>query len=302
VTRLRRSLRTIRERLLPPQRLAFLLDYTLIFAGALIQALSMHLFFIPAQLVAGGLSGSAQLVNSLTGWPVGTMVLVGNIPLLLLGWRYLGRRRFLVRTAVAATAYSVAIDALEWLLPSGGITGDLLLNALYGGVVGGIGAGLVFRARATSGGSDILARLLDRYLGIPLSRGYLYTDGLVVFLAALAFSWEHALYAMVALYIGAAVTEFTLTGPRLFYVATIITAQPEAVAAAIMRDLQRGVTTWSGQGMYTGEARQLLLCAVSRAEVTQLKAIVHEIDSAAFLIVGQAQEVLGEGFRALRVD
>jgi hypothetical protein len=97
VTRLRRSLRPVRERLLPPERLAFLLDYTLILAGALIQALSMHLFFIPAQLVAGGLAGSAQLLNSLTGWPVGTMVLVGNIPLLLLGWRYLGRRRFLVR-------------------------------------------------------------------------------------------------------------------------------------------------------------------------------------------------------------
>lgn len=288
-----------RRRLRNVWRSRHLADYALILLGAAIQAASMHLFFIPSQLVAGGLSGWAQLLNSFTGWPVGTIVLIANIPLLIIGWRYLGRRRFLARTVVGSIAYSVILDALQILTPTRGITPDLLLNALYGGVVMGIGGGLVFRASATTGGSDIIARLLDQRFGIPLSRGYLYTDGLIVFLATLAFSWEHALYAIVGLYIGGVVTEFTLSGPRLTYVATIITTVPDKVADQIIENLERGVTAWTAQGMYTGEARHVLLCAVPRAELIQLKLIVHEIDPEAFIIIGQSQEVLGEGFRPL---
>jgi uncharacterized membrane-anchored protein YitT (DUF2179 family) len=288
-----------RRRLQNVWRSRRLADYALILLGAAIQAASMHLFFIPAQLVAGGLSGSAQLINSFTGWPIGTIVLVANLPLFVIGWRYLGRRRFLARTVVGAVTYSVVLDALQLLAPTQGLTPDLLLNALYGGVLAGIGAGLVFRASATTGGTDIIARFLDRRFGIPLSRAYLYSDGLVVFLAALAFSWEHALYAVVGLYVGGVVTELTLSGPRLTYVATIITIAPDEVAEQIMADMARGVTAWTAQGMYTGDPRHILLCAVPRAELTQLKLIVHETDPDAFIIIGQSQEVLGEGFRPL---
>ncbi len=286
-------------RIITPARWPIIRDYALILIGATVLAVSMHLFFVPSQLVAGGLSGAAQIVNSFTGWPIGTLIFIANIPLFFLGWRWLGGRRFLARTVFAAFIYSFVLDGLQLLWPGMRLTDDLLLSALYGGVVAGVGAGLVFRAQATSGGTDILARTLEKRYGIPLSRGYLYTDGLIVFLAALAFSWEHALYAVVGLYIGGVVTEVTLTGTNIMRVATIITTEPEAVAARLMTDLERGVTEWTARGMYSGLDRHVLMCAVSRSEMVTLKAIVHEIDPLAFVIIGQAQEVFGEGFRTL---
>jgi uncharacterized membrane-anchored protein YitT (DUF2179 family) len=275
-------------------------DYSLILIGTLILAVSLHVFFIPNQLVAGGLSGSAQLINSFTGWPIGTLTFLINIPLFILGWRLLGGRRFLARTVVSSLVFAVVLDGLEILWPGAQLTGDLGLNALYGGVTAGIGAGLVFRAKATSGGTDILARILERRLAMPLSQAYLFTDGLVVFLAGLAFGWERALYAVIGLYVGGVVTEITLNGSNIMRVATIITGRPEAVAERILSELERGVTNWTGRGMYTGRERHVLLCVVSRAEIVPLKSIIHEADPEAFVIIGQAQEVLGEGFRNLR--
>jgi uncharacterized membrane-anchored protein YitT (DUF2179 family) len=274
-------------------------DYALILVGAAVLAFSLHLFLIPAQLVAGGLSGAAQLINSLTGWPVGTLIFIGNIPLFVLGWKMLGGRRFLARTVFASFAFSAILDGLAWLWPNAILTDDLLLDALYGGVVAGIGAGLVFRAQATTGGTDILARILERRFSMPLSQGYLLTDGLIVLLAGLAFGWERALYSVVALYIGGAVMDVVINGSKVSRVVTIITRKPEAVAQRILHDLQRGVTEWDGRGVYTGQEKTVLLTVVGRAEIAQLKAIIHEEDAAAFVIVGQAQETLGEGFRRL---
>lgn len=275
-------------------------DYLLVIAGSVLLALSLHLFFIPHQLVAGGLSGTAQIINSFTGWPIGTVSFIINIPLFVLGWRFLGGRRFLARTVLSALVFAVALDALQLLWPDVRLTEDLALNTLYGGVTAGVAVGLIFRAKATSGGTDILARILERRFGTPLSQAYLYTDGVVVFLAGLAFGWERALYAVIGLYVGGVLVEVTLNGSNIMRVATIITTQPEDVAERILADLERGVTDWSGKGMYTGREKHLLLCAVSRAEIVQLKSLVHEADPHAFVIIGQAQEVLGEGFRPLR--
>lgn len=274
-------------------------DYLLILTGSVILAVSMHLFFIPNQLVAGGLSGTAQIINSFTGWPIGTLTFIFNIPLFILGWRYLGGRRFLARTVIASFLFSIILDGLEWLWPGVLLTDDLALNALYGGVTAGVGVGLLFRARATSGGTDILARILEKRLGMPLSQAYLYTDGLVVFVAGLAFGWERALYAVIGLYVGGVVTEVTVNGSNIMRVATIITDKPEDVATRILTVMERGVTEWTGKGMYTGRERHVLLCAVSRAEIVPLKSIIHEADPEAFVIIGKAQEVLGEGFRSL---
>jgi uncharacterized membrane-anchored protein YitT (DUF2179 family) len=275
-------------------------DYALIVFGSALLALSMHLFFIPHQLVAGGLSGTAQIINSFTGWPIGALSFVLNIPLFVVGWFYLGGYRFLARTISSALVFSLVLDGLQLFWPDMRLTDDLALNALYGGVTAGVAVGLLFRARATSGGTDILARILERRFGTPLSQAYLYTDGLVVFLAGLAFGWERALYAVIALYVGGVLVEVTLNGSNVMRVATIITSQPEAVAQRILADLERGVTDWTGRGMYTGAERHVLLCAVSRADTALLKEIIHEADPAAFVIIGQAQEVLGEGFRSLR--
>jgi uncharacterized membrane-anchored protein YitT (DUF2179 family) len=279
--------------------LSRLRDYSLILLGAVIQALAMDLFLVPGKLAAGGVSGTAQIVNRYTGWPIGLMILFFNIPLFLLGWRYLGGRRFLARSLFTVVVYSALVDALALVLPKG-LTPDPVLNALYGGVLGGIGVGLVFRGQSTSGGTDILAKLLGQWRGIPISQSYLLTDALVVLVAGLAFSWELALYALVALYVSGLATEAATEGASVVRTATIITFQPQAVADKILRDIGRGVTMWPGVGMYSGEAKQILFCAVSRAEVSQLKAIIHEADPNAFVVIGQAHEALGEGFQPLK--
>ena len=243
-------------------------DYVLILLGAVLQALSMVLFYIPGKLAAGGVSGTAQIINSFTGWPIGVMVLIFNIPLFFLGWRFLGGRRFLARTIVATVAYSTLLDGLTFFLPKDGLTPDPVLNALYGGVVGGIGVGLVFRAQGTSGGTDILARLLGRWRGIPVSQSYVLTDGLVVLWAGLAFNWELALYALVALYVSGLTTEATLEGSGVVRTATIITSQPQAVADKILSDLQRGVTMWPGVGMYSGQEQKIFFFPLPPAQLT----------------------------------
>ena len=280
--------------------LARLRDFFLVFLGALIQALSMVLFYVPGKLAAGGVSGAAQIVNRFTGWPIGVLYIAFNVPLLLLGWRYLGGRRFLARTVFAVLAYSIGIDALTLIVPATGLTADPVLNVVYGGVIGGAGVGLVFRGRGTSGGTDILARLLGRWRGIPLSQSYLITDALVVLAAGLSFGWNLALYAVVALYISGVATELVSEGVRVVRTAMIVSTRPQAVAEKIMRDLQRGVTMWPGVGMYSGQERPVLFCAVTRAEVNPLKAIIREADPDAFVVIGEAHEALGEGFKPLR--
>ncbi len=274
-------------------------DYGYILVGALLQALAMDLFLVPGRLAAGGVSGAAQIVNRYTGWPIGVMIILANIPLFFLGWRGLGGRRFMVRTVIAVVVYAVLLDGLRQFLPTG-LTADPVLNSLYGGLVGGVGMGLVLRGQGTSGGTDILARLLGQWRGIPLSQSYLITDGVVVLVAGLAFSWTLALYALVSLYVSGLAAEVAAEGSAVVRTATIISSKPEEVGAHILQELRRGVTAWPGVGMYSGQPRQILFCAVSRAEVGQLKAIVREVDPAAFVVIGQAHEALGEGFKPLK--
>ncbi len=280
-------------------KLTLIRDYLLIFAGATLQALAFFLFLVPGRLAAGGLSGAAQIVNSFTGWPIGTMVLVANVPLFLLGWRFLGGRRFFIRTIFASVVFSVVLDGLGLFFPTEGVTRDQWLNALYGALMGGLGGGIVLRSRGTSGGTEILARLLSQRYGIPLSQSYMWTDAVVVFVSGLAFSWGHALYALVVLYLWGIVTDYVLEGQGIVRAAIIVTERPQAVADQIMADLARGVTSWAGTGMYSGQSRQILYCVVTRSEVTQLKTIIHESDPDAFVVIGQAHEALGEGFKKL---
>jgi uncharacterized membrane-anchored protein YitT (DUF2179 family) len=280
--------------------LFLLRDYALIFFGVLLQALSMVLFYIPGKLASGGVSGVAQLISNFTSWPVGTLYIVLNLPLLALGWKLLGGRRFLARTIVAVLCYSIGMDVLTLILPRTGITADPILNALYGGVIGGIGVGLVLRAQGTTGGMDILARLLNVWRGIPYSQTYISADVLVVMSAGLTFGWELALYAVVALYVGGVSAEFAAEGVRTTRTVLIVSSHPQAVADRIMRELQRGVTMWQGVGMYSGQERHILFCTVVRAEINPVKAIIHEADPNAFVVIGEAYEALGEGFKPLK--
>jgi len=283
-------------------------DYILIVLGALIQAVSLRIFFVPADLASGGVSGIAQLINFYTEWPIGLMVLVGNVPLFLLGWRFLGGRRFALRTAVAIVTYSLLTDLLlkiplfmyytDILIED--LKGDIFLNSLYGAIISGVGYGLVYRARGTSGGSDILARILIKWRGISMTQSYLMVDTLVILSAGFIFGWKQALYAMITLYVSGLVAETVLEGGGTVRTAMIVTNKPEDVTSRVMEELERGVTYLEGRGGYTGSSRPVLYCVVSRAEVATLKTIVHEIDPEAFMVIGVAHEALGEGFRPLK--
>jgi uncharacterized membrane-anchored protein YitT (DUF2179 family) len=274
-------------------------DYLLIGLGSLLQALSIRLFLVPAGLVNGGISGLSQIINHYTGLPIGLMIFIGNMPLFLIGWRFLGGRRFAMRTAFSVATIALFTDLLVFILPAEGLTSDLVLNTLYGGVASGIGYGLVYRGQGTSGGSDILARILNNWKGISISQSYLLTDSLIMFMGGLVYSWENALYAIVMLYISGIAAEVALEGSNVVRTALIITAQPEAVTQQILENMERGVTVLSGTGAYTGSDRPVLYCVITRSEVTQLKTLVSEIDPRAFIVIGQAHEALGEGFRPL---
>lgn len=276
-----------------------LLDYGLVILGALVQAFAMRLFLIPAELVSGGISGIAQILNSFTNWPIGLMVFVGNIPLFFLGWRYLGGPRFVLRTALAIAAFSLFTDLLALFLPAGGVVDDIVLNCVYGALFLGIGLGIVYRGRGTSGGSDIIGRVLNHRLGISISQAYLITDTLVVLAGGFTFGWENALYGVGVIYISGLAAEAVSEGSGIFRTAMIITSQPEPVAQKILLEMERGVTVLPGTGAYTGSERPVLYCVITRSEVNQLKALVSEIDPRAFMVIGTAHEALGEGFRPL---
>ena len=287
-----------------------LLDFILIGISSLIQAFSLRVFFVPANLASGGVSGIAQLINHFTGWPIGLMVFFGNIPLFLVGWRFLGGRSFAIRTAFAILTYALLTDLLieTPLFAATGagtrliqdLQGDIFLNSLYGAIVSGIGYGLVYRARGTSGGSDILARILNNWRGISMTQSYLIVDTAVILGAGFVFGWKQALYAMIALYVSGLVAETTLEGGGTVRTAMIVTKEANAISNRVIEELQRGVNILEGSGAYTGEARPVLYCVITRAEVSTLKAIVHEMDPHAFMVIGIAHEALGEGFKPIK--
>jgi len=274
-------------------------DFGFIFIGAVLQAISLRVFLVPSNLASGGISGLSQIINHYTGWSIGLMVIIGNIPLFLMGWRYLGGSRFALRTAFGVISFAVLIDIQLPFLPPDGVTQDLVLNALYGGLISGIGFGLVYRGRGTSGGSDILARILNHWKGISISQSYLLTDAVIMFLAGLAFSWENALYALVMLYVSGIAAEAASQGSNIVRTALIVTAQPKAVKDLILNEMGRGVTMLSGRGGFTGQDRLVLYCVITRSEIAQLKTLVREADAQAFMVVGQVHEALGEGFQPL---
>ena len=229
-----------------------LIDLPFIFTGALLQALAMRMFLIPANLISGGVSGIAQLINHYTHWPIGLMILIGNVPLFIIGWRYLGGPRFALRTALAVATYSILVDALAFYIPAEGVVNDLVLNCLYGAVLSGVGLGLVYRGKGTSGGSDILGRILNDKIGITISQAYLITDSAIILLAGFVFTWENALYALVVTYVSGLAAEMVLKGSDIFRTAMIITSKPQEATQKIMDELGRGVTRLAGTGTTCG--------------------------------------------------
>jgi uncharacterized membrane-anchored protein YitT (DUF2179 family) len=270
-----------------------LYNYSLLSGGALILAVNFDIFLAPSKVAPGGVSGMSIIINKFTGWPQGATMLALNIPLIILGFSYLGRFRFLVRTLYTVLIYNLGVDVLAPWLPPFGITNDLLLNAVYGGVIGGLGYGLIFRGQGTSAGTGILGRVLQLRTGIPVSQVYIFTDGGIILALGLVFGWENALYALLMLFLWGLATDYALEGPSVVRTAFIVTDSPQEVAQILLNRLGAGVTAWLGQGMFTQAEHTVLFCTVSRADVSELNSAVAEVDPNAFVVIGHGHQAKG---------
>jgi uncharacterized membrane-anchored protein YitT (DUF2179 family) len=271
--------------------------YLLITLGSALIALANNLFLIPNKVVSGGVSGIALIVNHWTGWPVGLLFLLLNVPLLLAGLRWLGGLRFVLRTVYAVVLLSVLIDGLAGVFPP--VTQDPLLYTLYGGLMSGVGAGLVFRTYATTGGSDIIAMLLHRFRGVPISQSLIGFDVAVYALAALVFGPDRALYALIGTFAGSKAVQLVQEGLVSNRVVYIVSSAPDHLARQILVDLKRGVTFLKGMGAYSGADNKVIMAVVRQQEINLVIDLVREIDPQAFVIIGDIREVMGEGFRPL---
>ncbi len=272
------------------------IDLALIAAGAALMALAVDIFLDPNNVVPGGFTALAIFANRLWGWPVGATLLALNVPFLIFGVRALGAE-FGPKTILAATVSSFAIDALRPVLPV--VRGDPLLYILYGGLLYGLGMGLVFRANATSGGTETPAKLLERYYGIRMSTSLLAMDAVILLLAAVVFGLAPALYALIAAWVMARVVDAVEQGFSASDTAFIITSRVDAVRSAIIDELGRGVTLLRGQGGYTFMERTVLFTVVGRRQVGALREIISRADPEAFMVIAPSHEVLGEGFKPL---
>lgn len=287
-----------------PRILDELWRLVLIVLGAALAGAGFSLFQVPYNIAAGGVSGIAILINHFTGWPIATMYLIMNIPLFVIGFFYLGRWRFLFSTALAVVIFTATTGyfdrALPALLPEWPITDNILLSAIYAGLVGGIGGGLLYLAGATLGGTAIIGRIIQVKSGLSLSQIYLFVDGAIVVAAGIIFGWEIALYAMLTLLLSGQAADFVLEGPSRARTAMVVTTQPQAISQALIAELGRGVSYWEAVGGYTGEPRTIVMCTLYRPQVGDLKRIVGQLDPHAFVIIGTTQQALGEGFTELR--
>jgi uncharacterized membrane-anchored protein YitT (DUF2179 family) len=270
-------------------------DVIIILLGCAVWAAAFSFLTYPNHIVSGGLTGIAQILNLLTGLPVGVMVLVMNVPLFVVSWKKFGMR-FIVYSLIGTVANSLFIDLFQLFDLT--LTQDTLLAAVYGGLLRGVGSGLVFFTGATTGGSDIGARLVRRkYAYVNFGTISLVLDGVVVVAFAIIFQrFDSAMYTIITMFVSSRVVNIILYGTANSSVCHIITTQPQAIAKQIGDQLGRGSTLLRGEGAYSGEERCVVLCAVKRQQIPALKKIVSTMDEGAFVIVSQSHEVFGKNF------
>lgn len=251
---------------------------------------------MPFKLAAGGVTGLGILLNHFTGFPVGMVILVLNVPLLLIGFFRLGRWQFLVSTVTAVLCLSFGTDFFNLYLPdiseTWPITDDSLLASIYAGVLFGIGVGIIYRAGGTIGGISIPARIIYEHTGLPMSQSYLYTDGAIILAAGF--------FQLGSCDVGNT-DAGSLRNHRRLYVggvshvrtATIVTRRPEDVRWAILYQLKRGVSLWTIEGGYQQSPRTMIFCTVLRSRVTDLEYTIAAVDPDAFMVIGTTQQVIG---------
>jgi uncharacterized membrane-anchored protein YitT (DUF2179 family) len=268
-------------------------DYVLLLTGSFVIAFSFNMFLNPNQIASGGVSGISTIVQHVMGMEPAITQWLLNIPLFVAGLWLLGGK-FGLKTAVGSVVLPLFVLLTSRMTPW---TDNTLLASIYGGFGVGLGLGIVFRGRGSTGGLDLAAQIIHKYAGFRLGVCVALLDGAVILTAGLVFTPEKALYALIGLFVTSKTIDFVQMGFSVSKVAYIITGETEAVSKAILHDLDRGLTVLDGTGGYTREERKVLMVVVDQKEVSKLKQMVSAIDPRAFVIISHASEVLGEGFK-----
>lgn len=275
-----------------------LMAWVQIVVGCIIGAAAYPTFLNPGKIAPGGLTGVAMILNHLWGWEIGITSLLLNIPLFVICYRTMGRL-FAFRSLVATILFSLAID----LLPLREITVEPILGTLYGGILLGIGLGFILRGGATTGGTDMCARLVHKYLPFMSVGMFLFMIDCVVVVAAWIFiGSSEALYALICIFVSGKAVDVVMLGLSQNKACFVITDQWEKVSRRLLDEMERGVTQLSARGAYTGKERPVVLCVLPPQEVARLKEIVRQEDEKAFMFITEAHEALGEGFSSLMSD
>ncbi|MCM3691733.1 YitT family protein [Neobacillus niacini] len=269
------------------------LEYINVIVGSAIIALAFNVFLLPNQIASGGVSGISTILLSVLGWEPAYVQWAFNIPLFIAGVILLGKQ-FGVKTLVGTLFLPFVVFLTKDIEPW---TNDALLSALFGGIAVGLGLGIVFRGNASTGGTDLAAQIITKYTGLTLGTSVVLIDGLIVITAALVFDIERGLYALIALYVTSKTIDLVQVGFGRSKTAMIITNKQEEVRAGILNKIDRGVTKLSAYGGFTDNERPVLMCVVDQREFTKLKQLVKTLDPTAFVVVMDASEVLGEGFK-----
>ncbi|MFD1736747.1 YitT family protein [Bacillus salitolerans] len=273
--------------------LEMLLEYIYVLVGSAIVALAFNLFLLPNRIASGGVSGISTITDAVWGWEPAIVQGALNIPLFIAGIMLLGRS-FGVKSLVGTIILPLVVYLSRNMEPA---TTDPLLAALFGGIGVGLGLGIVFRGKASTGGVDLAAQIINKYTGLSLGTCVAMIDGMIVTTAAIVFDIELGLYALIALFVTSKTIDFVQVGLGYSKMAIIITNKEDEVRQSILTKVDRGVTRLSAFGGYTDDERPILMCVVDQTEFTKLKQLVKSIDPVAFVVVMNASEVLGEGFK-----
>lgn len=266
--------------------------------GCVIGAAAYPTFLDPGKIAPGGLTGVAMILKHLWGWDIGITSLILNIPLFIIGYRAMGKV-FAFRSLVATILFSLAID----LLPLKEITVEPILGTLYGGILLGIGLGFILRGGATTGGTDMAARMVHKYLPFLSVGMFLFLIDCVVVIAAWIFiGSSEALYALICIFVSGKAVDMVMLGLSQNKACFVITDAWERVSRRLLDEMERGVTQLTAKGAYTGKDRPVVLCVLPPQEVSRLKEIVRQEDERAFMFITEAHEALGEGFSSLMSD
>jgi len=275
--------------------------YSLITVGAFIMAAGFVLFITPYKIVPGGVYGVSIVLHHLFGTPVGLIALCFDIPLTILGIKILGPR-FGVKTVIGFVLTAGFVDLLSYLWGDQPLVeNDALLSSIFGGVFIGLGLGMIFKAKATSGGSDIIAMIVAKYTRLPLGQLMIAVDSVIVLVGVVAFQdWKIPLYSLIVIFITGRVVDVVLQGISYDKTLFIVSEKPKELRDKIVNDLNRGGTFIHGNGMYNGNERTIIYTVVNRRELAMLQDFINRTDPDAFMTVINANEILGKGFKSLR--